>query len=375
MSGPPMDELERALEAMSEPTPEPTQLWRRALEVARAEERASLVHPKADLVGGRGGRSGRGGRRLLIGLNAVGVAAMVALASGVWWMAMQPRAAGSAGVGAGASELAGAPQAHPTPEAEPMELAMAETMASPEPDRNLAADTQRSAGGFEDATRDDAELFDAGSPTRMKPKARLRRSDDAADVEAFTGDTEPAGDEIAVAGSAMKSVKTESIETVDITVEVDDADSAFVAISSLPEAEFDEFGAVADEPGVGGTRSLTLNIRPERVPEVIESIGGLGRVEMQDRRPESRATRAEADLRRAAAALSPGLRELEQVLGEDGSPLDHRAQHELGRPENVQALGRVRRNLRRALDWLEAARQSLDLSRIHVLIRERTQEP
>jgi len=173
----------------------------------------------------------------------------------------------------------------------------------------------------------------------------------------------------------MKSVKPESIETVDITVEVDDADSAFVAISSLPEAEFDEFGAVTDEPRVDGTRSLTLNIRPERVPEVIESIGGLGRVQVQDRRPESRGARAEADLRRAAAALWPGLRELEQVLGKDGSPLDHRAQHELGRPEHALALDRVRRDLKRALERIEAARQSLDLSRIHVLIRKQTQEP
>jgi len=193
-----MDELERALEAMSEPTPETTQIWRRALEVARAEERASLVHPKADRDGGRDDRAGRGGRRLLIGLNAVGVAAMLALASGVWWMAMQPSAPGLAGTWAESRERAEAPQTSPTPQAEPMDLAMAETRSMPELDRNPAADTRRSAGGFEDEARGDAGLSGADAPPRMKPMARLRRTDDAADAEALASDTEAAGDEIAV---------------------------------------------------------------------------------------------------------------------------------------------------------------------------------
>ena len=86
MSDPTMDQIERGLREMTEPrtesgsghTGEPTELWKRALEISRAEESAGLVHPVAD-------RAERPrGRRLLLALNAVGVAAMVLLAAGVW---------------------------------------------------------------------------------------------------------------------------------------------------------------------------------------------------------------------------------------------------------------------------------------------------
>ncbi len=77
MSDPTMDRIERGLREMSEPsrenTGEPTELWKRALEISRAEERAGLVHAGAD-------RAERPrGRRLLYALNAVGVGAMVLL--------------------------------------------------------------------------------------------------------------------------------------------------------------------------------------------------------------------------------------------------------------------------------------------------------
>ena len=63
-----MDQIEQGLRAMSEPrNPEgaggahgSTELWKRALEISRAEERAGLVHPAADR------EASPRGRRMLI---------------------------------------------------------------------------------------------------------------------------------------------------------------------------------------------------------------------------------------------------------------------------------------------------------------------
>src|SRR5690606_28764653 len=57
------------------------------------EERAGLVHPGAD-------RAERPrGRRMLIALNAVGVAAMVLLAAGVWTIMQKPTPGNTTGIG------------------------------------------------------------------------------------------------------------------------------------------------------------------------------------------------------------------------------------------------------------------------------------
>ena len=84
MTDPVMDKIEQDLRAMSDENAEPTQLWKRALDVSRADERSSLVHPGRDSE--FESKPARG-RRLFLTLNTVGVAAMVALAAGVWTIA------------------------------------------------------------------------------------------------------------------------------------------------------------------------------------------------------------------------------------------------------------------------------------------------
>ncbi|HED54103.1 MAG TPA: hypothetical protein ENJ00_07870, partial [Phycisphaerales bacterium] len=172
-SPPPMDDLERALERLSESPNEPTQLWRRALDVARAEERDSLVHPKSHRDGDRSGR------RLLIGLNAIGVAAMLALASGVWWMAMHPERARTTGRGSGIDTFSMTPNQQATTTPEPMELALADEQAEPDLVRNVPPTEFRAGSGFEidEAAPADVDSSDTAMPKELETTARSRRSE------------------------------------------------------------------------------------------------------------------------------------------------------------------------------------------------------
>ncbi|MFI4871815.1 MAG: hypothetical protein ACIARQ_08390 [Phycisphaerales bacterium JB061] len=437
MSDPTMDQIEQGLRAMSEPrNPEgaggadgSTELWKRALEISRAEERAGLVHPAADR------EASPRGRRMLIALNAVGVAAMVLLAAGVWTI-MRPgvpaepspneQAAAAAGIGPDVSAYADQgvslfadQRAGDNSDAIPDDaLAQAKT----ESDEARIASRQGAAIVAEDSAQGDAAQLladlgraveaegDALDPVRAqsepaaermgmrsrsieKPETSWREiaatpESELADVDAVdptvaVDDSHPGISQMAMAPEAGLALEEADASVMafdpylvnaDIVIEVSDVKSAFNALSEMPRAEFDEFSVVVpDESGDGAEPlgALVLNMSPARLEQTLGEIRGLGRVVEERRQIDTPARRAGAAIDWALMNTAPGTRALETVIEAQGLTEHERAHRHLpiNEAEQLEAARDVFTEISRKL---EMTRRSMNLSRINISIRQAT---
>ncbi len=437
MSDPTMDQIEQGLRAMSEPrnpdgagrTDGSTELWKRALEISRAEERAGLVHPAADR------EASPRGRRMLIALNAVGVAAMVLLAAGVWTF-MRPgvpaepspneQAAAAAGIGPDASAYADQgvslfadQRAGDNSDAIPVDaLAQAKT----ESDETRIAGRQGAAIVTEDSAEgNSAQLLadlgraveaegDALDPVRAqsepaaermgmrsrsieKPETSWREIAAAPeagadgerllkpDATVAVDDSHPGISQMTMAPEAGLALEEADASVMafdpylvnaDIVIEVSDVKSAFNALSEMPRAEFDEFSVVVpDESGDGAEPlgALVLNMSPARLEQTLGEIRGLGRVVEERRQIDTPARRAGAAIDWALMNTAPGTRALETVIEAQGLTEHERAHRHLPINEAEQ-LEAVRDAFNRIVQQLEVTRRSMNLSRINVSIRQ-----
>jgi len=305
MNDPTMDQIERGLREMTEPrsehSDEPTELWKRALEISRAEERAGLVHPAADREGTPRGR------RMLIALNAVGVAAMIVLAAGVWTI-MRPAKPGNqspnhnaASVGPDVSEYAERGMSLFADERDDTRLANDDAFDSKafsfaEPGSEVAmgeidleklsafdrvdepaqlADLGRAAEAEQDLR---SEIVSKASPESLSAQTRSRRIDKESveapaelsrqiaaapkdtgmeagrpDPMAAVDDSHPGISQMMMGfeqGLALDGGDA-SVMTFDpyllnarIVIEVDDVTAAFNAVSELPLADFEEYSTI-----------------------------------------------------------------------------------------------------------------------------------
>ncbi len=394
MSDPTMDQIERGLREMTEPrnefgnghTGEPTDLWKRALEISRAEERAGLVHPGAD-------RAERPrGRRLLIALNAVGVAAMILLAAGVWTVLRVAPETEKAGIAS--DELASA-------KAEAPERAFSIFADKAAPEESVAAPSENPTDQLladADLSKESESLpgLMARSGARFReiepsakanaPAAASMDRQIAIDPTAAVDDSHPGnlqmmmGPEAGLTldgGDASVMAFGPSLENAEIVIEVTDPTEAFNAVAELPDADLDEFGEVVPAAdGEDSARTLMLNFAPNRLDEAIERIRGLGRVVEERREPDTLSNRASLainlaaeSVNLAAESVAMNARAFDDLLARDAAMTEHDRQHRGLDKDEPARLEAIRDSIESIARRLDEARLSMNLSRIRVTIR------
>ncbi|RNC80501.1 MAG: hypothetical protein ED559_01430 [Phycisphaera sp.] len=412
MSDPALDNIERGLREMTEPRStqegERTELWKKALEISRADERSALIHPGRDAEFEP--RPTRG-RRLFLALNGVGVAAIMVLAAGVWTIAINAPSPSEQ------AELANEMEAA---------ASRSDAMSEPATDKPemIAESTESSAKLFESSALADAgamefdrgrrqlgiendmiaDLGDAEDETddfrlRLSPDMARSRSassgleidesvDDAAPVEiaardeALTMPAEVEGEHppgIMQAPRAFEEGRplgrgnagmfaTPAIETASIVIEVDDIDYAYNTMNELPQAEFGEFSEIDFDDA----SAMTLNFSPYRMDEALDSIRGLGSVVEESRKPDNQLSRVNLAMSNTATAIEP-IRETLEEYGLRPGMNEHERMHVLGRIKPEELVDMVERAVADIGRQIENAKRSTGLSRVRVSIKERTE--
>jgi hypothetical protein len=406
MNDPVMDKIEQDLRAMSEESTEPTQLWKRALEVSRADERASLVHPGRD---SEFAPKPTRGRRLFLTLNAVGVAAMVVLAAGVWTIAAtSPSPVEEAKLSSGraadlalekaqpiaemarAADMTGAGGAPPAPsvskrsdliaDADESGFSADDSGFSFEPDSG----DLRSRAATNEAATVETELADASMDDALEETTDTAIALGEADMQPVT--PEPGQDKPGIMQMPMSfeegltlgmgngtifgpsSTSLPAIESAQIVIEVDNIDEAFVAVSDLPDAEQDEFSSLGYEYAEDVDDQLTLNISPARMDETLQTIRGMGKVVEEIRAQDNQFFRVNAAMNFAADQIEPqriGIQELDAY----NRLTPHERSHmgiELDENRRIETLNFAITDLSRRL---QDARRSLNLSRVRVIFK------
>lgn len=419
MSDPTLDNIERGLREMTEPRSthegERTELWKKALEISRADERSALIHPGRDAE--FEARPTRG-RRLFLALNGVGVAAILVLAAGVWTIAINApspseRAALANEIEAAASradainepvsDKPGTLNEPTQPSAKVFEsAAMADSIEGETESRRMEVDRGRAQLGVENDTI--ADLGDAESETgdfrlRLSPDmARSRAASSGLEVDGSVDDAAPV--EIAARDEALTmpaEVEGErppgimqapmafeegmplgrgdagmfampEIETANIVIEVDDIDEAYNTMNELPEAEFGEFSEIDFDDAT----ALTLNFSPYRMNEALDSIRGLGSVVEESRHPDTQLTRMNMAMSNTATAIEP-IRETFEEYGLRPGMNEHERMHVLSRINREELVGMVERAVADIGRQIEDAKRSTGLSRVRVSIKERAE--
>lgn len=393
MSDPLMDQIERGLREMTEPRNQAgrehaegsTELWKRALEISRAEERAGLVHPGTE-------RAERPrGRRLLYALNAVGVAAMVILAAGVWTVIRVAPETEKAGVLSDkiASVKSEAPERG-------ISLFADQSMMSEESDfqrsdarelamldeKDDALDGLVGRGAMRSRDLGDvAPLARAGTPSvdASKPAAEPIDRKIALDPTAAVDDSHPGISQMAMGpeagltlegGDASVMAFGTTLERAEIVIEVEDTTAAFNTIAGVTDADLDEFNSVQtdDVERTAGSEILLLNVSPSRMDLALDEIRGLGNVVEERREPDSMLARVNSAVNWAADSIGPNAEALGEVLG-DGLSEHERAHHMLD-TEQIEQLGVIHDRIADISRRLEEARRSMNLSQIRVSIRQ-----
>ncbi len=416
MSDPKLDQIEQGLRAMTEPRTESgprqadgsTELWKRALEISRAEERAGLVHPGAD----RAERSR--GRRMLIALNAVGVAAMVLLAAGVWTIMQKPTPGNTTGIGTESSAEGFTPAVSELADSGPSLFESQRQADQPNEsaftdhafeDQTLAMADERDDHGFGEmgiASRS-AKMMDgseaenladlepaadslarsrasreiAAGPDAGTDGARLLKPDATAEVD----NSHPGIGQMAFAPEAGLALEDADASVMafdpylvnaDIVIEVSDVTAAFNALSELPRAEFDEFSMVVPDEinkDAEPIDELVLNMAPARFNQALGEIRGMGRVIEERRQIDTPARRAGAAIDWALVNTAPSAAALQTVIDAQGLTAHERAHRHLPADEAEQ-LEAVRDAFNQIVQQLEVTRRSMNLSRINVSIRQ-----
>lgn len=384
MSDPTMDQIERGLREMTESrskhTDEPTELWKRALEISRAEERAGLVHPAAD-------RAERPrGRRLLIALNAVGVAAMILLAAGVWTVIRVAPETEKAGM---VSDKIASAKAEATEQglsifadkSTPEESV--ETQLESTPDRLLAeADTSKEADLLSEMmSRSGARSREMEPAAKAStPEAASMERQIARDPTAAVDDSNPGISQMMIwpetglaldGGDASVMAFGTTLENAEIVIEVADATEAFNAVADLPDADLDEFSTVELAQGDGGSAdTLVLNFAPGRLDEALGQVRSLGRVVDENRTADSFSNRANQAVNWAAESVAINTVVLDDLLSKDQGLTEHERMHHAFDEEEVAKLGAVRDAFAEITRRLENTRRSINLSQLRVTIRQ-----
>lgn len=370
MSDPILDQIERELRAMTEPNPEPTELWKRALEVSRAEERAGLVHPAVD----RPTHSHH--RRILYALNAVGVAALIALAVGVWTLGrsaqpteglesgasgMMAMREGPSGAAASESPFSSAPwdaEGDAPAMDEPIALAMDETPSLDDALRDMASVREAMSGPSLLGAESDALAAKQSQPEAAPGLAQME--------QAFASGLRLEGGDASVIGAAPM------LENAEIVIEVADIEAANRVLAELPDPALSEFNftpypaaPLADD----GALAMQVNVAPARMNETLEKIRSLGRVVEQSRTPDSVTNRAQIANDLVAQTLGPSVEVLEKVVGAESQDAHARAHRGLGADE-FEELESVRASIASLARRLDEARRSMNLSQIRVSFRQ-----
>lgn len=379
MTGKSLDQIERELRAMSEPPYEsagqPTELWKRALETARAEahleERAGLVHPGAERALPRERRPMTPGRRLLLALNGVGVAAMVVLAAGVWTVMRTPQVTDKADLYADTLESA-APTA---PGEGALSLFAEKAVGLDSPSADLALRDRREIGPSELASEDEEIAFTDGRDfgvTRSDAGEALPQMRQAISSGITLGDAD---------ASAMAAAPAPGIESAEIVIEVADLAEAKRAIDELPMQGFAAFNSLPIESGLAPSAAVSareapepdepvvVNVEPTRMDEAIEKLRSLGRVVEEQRAPDSPGARSQKLLDTAAQALTPTTEAL-QELADAQAENEHARAHRGIALSDEERLAQVRSAIETIARRLDEARRSMNLSQIHVNLRQ-----
>ena len=404
MTDPVMDKIEQDLRAMSEESTDSTHLWKRALEVSRADERSSLVHPGRD---SEFESKPTRGRRLFLTLNAVGVAAMVALAAGVWTIAASSPSPVEETLDASQADRLAMPEMDTM---QPMpEMAKMDDMPSMAPMPSLGrqletiADASPNESTDSGLSRDEPRARLATQSRQARSNETLRESapvegelaDALADdsMEAFSDLSQESLNETSVAttdqpglaqthmaledgivlglgnGTIFGSASTTlpAIESAHIVIEVDNIDEAFVAVSDLPDAEQDEFSTLGLAIDDSFGDELTLNLAPARLDETLAKIRSLGTVVKETRSRDSQYLRTNAAMNFAAEQIAPQQAVLEELYLYNNMS-EHERSHQgidLDEDKQIASLNFAVTELSRQL---ENARRSLNLSRLRVSI-------
>lgn len=403
MSDPVMDKIEQDLRAMSEESTEPTQLWKRALEISRADERASLVHPGRD---SEFEPKPARGRRLFLALNTVGVAALVVLAAGVWTIAASsPSPVDETMNAARRADKIETIQTLPVPAvdqaAEMSRMAKSsDSPAAPETSRQreaIAGNTDVGTG-LELQRDQRAEIADSRMNESAARESELAdaAADDVSDESlAFAetdkedmtmraiipedGEVMPGLSQMAMGpeeglvlglgnGAMFGPVVLPAIESAHIVIEVDDIDDAFVAVSDLPDAEQDEFSSIAAATDDAPIDELTLNIAPARMEEALNSIRGIGRVVEENRARDNQFSRVNAAMNYAADQIQPQQAVIDELYLYNQMTPHERAHNRLDLDE-VEQLATINSAITELSRRLQDTRRSLNLSRIRVSFR------
>lgn len=426
-----MEQIEQGLRAMSEPRntsgPEhadgSTELWKRALEISRAEERAGLVHPAVDR------ETTPRGRRLLIALNAVGVAAMVVLAVGVWTVVRTKPVTDTPEMAS--NEVARAPvedqqfensffgdkavsddsvEAQFTEDA----LAMAKERrdAAPsytptpyggrqqEPVPELTADRLIADAG-ESLDSEFTRLVEPSSAARSRaaqPTTELEKPTDTprelaaardeVDMDVAFADPTAGVDASHPGLMQMRMAPEEGLEfeagdaslmafdpylvNANIVIEVSDIDAAINALADLPRADLDEFSVIVPDESKDEAEPIdafVLNMAPARLEQTLGEIRGLGRVVEERRELDTPARRAGSAIDWALVNTSSNFQALESVIEAQGLTEHERAHRHL--PANdAEQLEAVRSAFTEIARRLDVTRRSMNLSQINVIIRQ-----
>lgn len=377
-----LDQIERELRAMTEPPQEsvnqPTDLWKRALERARAEaeleERTGLVHPGAERDMPRVRRPMTPGRRLLLALNGVGVAAMVVLAAGVWTVMRTPPMAEKTDLYADTLESAAA--------AAPGEGAV-----------SLFSNEKAAIAEATEPEPVELALRDGGADADLEHSSRARMSADAAMDRAMREEPEglPQMEQAFSSGltfdeadaSAMAAAPAPSLESAEIVIEVADLAEARQALDELAAQGFAAFNSLPIEAGVmlaadtaagalaakERTDPVLVNVEPARMDAALEKIRGLGRVVEEQRAPDSADSRSQRVLQTASQALGPNAAALQEVA--EAQTLDpHERAHRNLTISDEELLGQVRTAIETLSRRLDEARRSMNFSQIRVNLKE-----
>ncbi|GAB5496553.1 MAG: hypothetical protein Phyf2KO_16330 [Phycisphaerales bacterium] len=419
MSDPTLDSIERGLREMTEPRGtnggDRTELWKRALEISRADERSALIHPGRDAEFEP--RPARG-RRLFLALNGVGVAAIVVLAAGVWTIAINAPSPSEQAALAHETEAAAAgsdamPEAafdkpamiadSTEPSAKLFESsALADSVDGAIHSDSTDADLDRARQNIvNEMIADLGEAEDETSDFRLRLTPDMARSraasaglgaddttDDEAPLELAARDeqlmmpAEADGERFPGIMQAPMAFEegmplgrgnagmfaTPEIETASIVIEVDDIDEAYLAMSELPDAEFGEFSEIDFKDAA----ALTLNFSPYRMDEALDSIRGLGSVVEESRKADNQLSRVNLAMSNTAHAIEP-IKETLDEFGIRPGMDEHERMHLLGRVDREELVNLVERAVADISRQIEDAKRSSGLSRIRVSIKERSE--
>lgn len=370
MNDPKLEHIERELRAMTEPTRESTELWKRALEISRSEERAGLVHPAAD----RPMPSHH--RRILYALNGVGVAALIALAVGVWTLGRGPMQPAADPMAASESASRGEPGMSIFAEASDPEDAV---MLEDEP-AALAMDTtfglreELDSIGYSRQDAMERSIADASAPAAKASDGGLR-ADASDEDDRGLAQMEQAYSSGLVLSDAEASIMSAGwpLENAEIVIEVADIEAANRALAELPDPALSEFNFAPVGEGTPaeaqGALPVQVNVSPARMEETLGRIRGLGRVVDEKREPDTLANRAQVAVELAAESLAPSADALRKVVGDEGLDEHARAHRGLGADE-FEELDAVRDSIASLVERLDHARRAMNLSQIRVNFRQ-----